>query len=650
LKSSRSKCWFRAWRRFATPAAILWAFVLASSLLGLTGFNRYGESWDEQVDFQYGEDAVAYYDAPASYWEEYGNLRYYGPAYLAAAHTASAYLRPLFAGWDTTDVRHLLNHLTFQVATLALYFLCRMFVGPRASLIGALLFASQPLLFGHSFINQKDVPFMAAFLVAAALGMRLADPPSDCPVDLPGSLRRDWKTASRRKRALFIALVLGAGAVCLELLVLMRVALPTLQRTVAAAYYGESFSVLNRWFAQLAQEAHRLPVDAYVQKATTLYMGFRWGLVLFSLAAVGIAGSLVFRSALALSMIPFASSLLWGISGGVAAGLAASIRAPGAAVAALVILVVLLNRRWERVPALGVFLAVAAATCYATWPALHGAPLQRFWESLTVLSRYPWSSGIVYAGAIYQPQDLPWHYLPGLMVIQFTLPAVILAIAGGGIAVRLALGGGGRRAEIAALLVWFAAPLVAAGLAGSTVYGNFRQFLFATPPLFVFAGIALEALAARIRSAAVVALIAAAALLPGILGIVRLHPYEYVYYNALVGGVEGAFRSYEMDYWCTSYREAMAWINQAAPVDAEVAAAPPQHVAQRYARPDLRVFYAQSPEDLGGRQPVYGLGCGRGNNDLGFFQEYSVAHEVAIQGARLAVIRDFEQPDPHGQD
>ena len=47
---------------------------------------------------------------------------------------------------------------------------------------------------------------------------------------------------------------------------------------------------------------------------------------------------------------------------------------------------------------------------------------------------------------------------------------------------------------------------------------------------------------------------------------------------------------------------------------------------------------------------VYGLGCGRGNNDLGFFQEYSVAHEVAIQGARLAVIRDFEQPDPHGQD
>lgn len=132
-------------------------------------------------------------------------------------------------------------------------------------------------------------------------------------------------------------------------------------------------------------------------------------------------------------------------------------------------------------------------------------------------------------------------------------------------------------------------------------------------------------------------------LAPGIVGIVRLHPYEYIYYNELVGGVRGAFRSFEMDYWCTSYREAMDWINKAAPPNALIAIAPPDQAGTNFARPDLRFVSAQAPEDLGTEQPLFGLGCGRGNNDLWFFPEYGVAHEVAVDGARLSVIRDFQK-------
>ena len=40
-------------------------------------------------------------------------------------------------------------------------------------------------------------------------------------------------------------------------------------------------------------------------------------------------------------------------------------------------------------------------------------------------------------------------------------------------------------------------------------------------------------------------------------GIVQLHPYEYTYYNSLVGGTSGAFRQYETDYWLTCYKEAV---------------------------------------------------------------------------------------------
>ena len=49
-------------------------------------------------------------------------------------------------------------------------------------------------------------------------------------------------------------------------------------------------------------------------------------------------------------------------------------------------------------------------------------------------------------------------------------------------------------------------------------------------------------------------------LLPGLLGIFQLHPYEYTYYNIFVGGTGGAYRSYETDYWLTCYKESLEWL------------------------------------------------------------------------------------------
>lgn len=42
--------------------------------------------------------------------------------------------------------------------------------------------------------------------------------------------------------------------------------------------------------------------------------------------------------------------------------------------------------------------------------------------------------------------------------------------------------------------------------------------------------------------------------------IIKNHPYEYVYFNELAGGMENAFGNYEMDYYYHSTREASEWI------------------------------------------------------------------------------------------
>ena len=38
---------------------------------------------------------------------------------------------------------------------------------------------------------------------------------------------------------------------------------------------------------------------------------------------------------------------------------------------------------------------------------------------------------------------------------------------------------------------------------------------------------------------------------------VMLHPHQYIYYNAFVGGVKGAEGAFELDYWANSYAEAV---------------------------------------------------------------------------------------------
>ena len=42
--------------------------------------------------------------------------------------------------------------------------------------------------------------------------------------------------------------------------------------------------------------------------------------------------------------------------------------------------------------------------------------------------------------------------------------------------------------------------------------------------------------------------------------LVRLHPYEYIYFNGLTGGLKGAQGKFDNDYWGASFKEAVEWL------------------------------------------------------------------------------------------
>jgi hypothetical protein len=162
-----------------------------------------------------------------------------------------------------------------------------------------------------------------------------------------------------------------------------------------------------------------------------------------------------------------------------------------------------------------------------------------------------------------------------ILGIQLTEPTVLLLVGGLLLVMwrnmRRADGASPRaRALLSLFAGWSLLPVLLILSRGSTVYDNARQLFFLLPPVFLLAGLALEALERFIRPQ--VLLVAALFLLalPGAWASHRLHPYEYVYYNAFVGGTGGAYGRYEMDYWATSYRAVTGWLNVHTPSNSRI--------------------------------------------------------------------------------
>jgi hypothetical protein len=123
---------------------------------------------------------------------------------------------------------------------------------------------------------------------------------------------------------------------------------------------------------------------------------------------------------------------------------------------------------------------------------------------------------------------------------------------------------------------------------------------------------------------------------PGGRGI-RLHPYEYIYYNAFIDGVSGASRRFELDYWGTSYREAAGWLDENAPADASIWVEGPAHLLGIYLRPDLRVYSTYEAERADHYE--YVVATSRYNLDLTSYPDAALIHTISRGDAVLTVIK-----------
>ncbi len=602
------------------PLTIL---LILSIIIGILTLNEYGESWDEMKLYRYADDSLEAYGT----WFQHGTIpvtgdrfENYGPAFLMVTRLLTKGLEQVAPGIQSVDVQHLLYFLMFLIGMLAFHQLATRWMSRNAAFGATLLFMTQPVFWGHAFINPKDIPLLSLFLLTVYLGMRMHDTIFGHGADsLPAAVASTWKELPLRTRRI----VIGALVFWLAFLLLLFGGTPLIYQwidnAVRAAARGEP-SLLPL----IATRIQRIVPEIYIEKFFVLFLRVR------AISFLTITGVLIwlYRRHLPAALRTPGSIL----PAGILLGLAVSIRIFGTWAGVLVAGYILWKSGRKAWLLISVYALVAIFAMYLTWPYLWPNPIGHFFETVQIMAQHPWPSSVLFNGATYPANDLPGYYVPLLLSIQLTEPVVVLFFVGLAVATYGAVK---RRAEnlelLAFTLVWFIVPLLTFVIVRPTLYDNFRQCFFIVPPIFFMTGLVFDLLKKPVLQNGLIAL----ALIPGLIASVRLYPYEYVYYNRFIGGVPAAVDRFELEYWATSYREAAEEVDRIAPPNANVWVDGPAHLF--HGRPDLHVYSSQEAERADHYEVVVTLA--RYNWEKNSFPEAKIVYTVTRAGAVFAIIR-----------
>jgi len=580
--------------------AILLVLLLVGIVVGLFLADDYGLSWDEYYNETYARQTIEMYLGKRTPGDAIIDKEYYGPSFLVAWVLAKDLLLKIFPSLHTADAGHIIYWLAFLPAPLLVYGLSRRFAGRTASLAGALLFASQPVIFGHAFVNPKDPPFMTAFLASMWLGLLAVDLSAQKEkwlslYSIPSEAKRVLRkgaAAWRESTALTkIALCFLWGAFILVTLDLLATHLMMhwLFQLLQRAYEGQAVGPVQAIFNAVAQDSIKTPLTTYIDKAQLFYLWIR-----FPLLAIGLA-SVIFFSIHMLDMRItkrwFSQTRTWWAWGfaAIALGLCSTIRVFGPFAGAMVAWYAVTRLKGKSWLPILLYGFISFLILYAAWPTLWGAPFQSLIDSILLMGKHPWGGRFLYNGYVYAASETPWHYVPVSIGIKLTLPALALSALGIVLALAASKEEKHKTVYVFLLLVWMALPLAVVVLTHANIYSAFRQLMFVLPPMFILGSFGLEKILGFSRSPAWSILVIGLVLAPGLFGIYRLHPYEFIYHNELVGGVAGAAGRYGLGSWGTEYREAVEYLNGVAPNGSRVLVGPREfHMMTPFARDDLQ--------------------------------------------------------------
>ncbi len=255
------------------------------------------------------------------------------------------------------------------------------------------------------------------------------------------------------------------------------------------------------------------------------------------------------------------------------------------------------------ISSLGTYLGSLIGLTIIMWPTLWRHPLSNFVHSFEVMRSFPWEAPVLFLGREVWSTNLPWYYLP--VWIGVSSPPIVIALGTIGfilLAWKIASRQEPGLIRISALviLLWFWVPLSYLMFARVVLYDAWRHAFFIYPAMVLASVFTIERIVTwipsgkRLLRTSLIGLLASALIinLTAItFFVIRNHPHENVYFNALTHGVRGAQGKFELDYWGLSYRQGLEWIaanDSADQILIHAATAPGRYNAYILKAPDRR--------------------------------------------------------------
>lgn len=168
----------------------------------------------------------------------------------------------------------------------------------------------------------------------------------------------------------------------------------------------------------------------------------------------------------------------------------------------------------------------------------------------------PWNKTMLFMGKFLTKNERPSIYLPVWFLITTPLYALF-----GTIVSFLFI----RRNKLVAIL-WAALAINAVlyYLLNPVIYNGLRHFLYILPIVVLLAILGLVDMYSSDKVSRVLKIVVTFLIALNIatisFSLLKLHPYEYIYFNEFTNGLTNAAGKYEMDYWGTSYKEGADWL------------------------------------------------------------------------------------------
>lgn len=206
------------------PCFLITLFFL---LVGISEAPQFGISWDENDQRILGDMTLQYVkgnniDLLSSANREYGS----------AFELTLAWLTQLFRKTDIKNIyifRHQVTHLLFLISAAAVYYIAQKL--SRNKLLAAitmLMYLLSPRIYGHSFYNTKDIPFLCCLAITLAVTL-LAFSKNKTTYYVLVGLVAGYTTSIR---IMGVMLFMFIGALCLADIIAQRREKATMRKTI----------------------------------------------------------------------------------------------------------------------------------------------------------------------------------------------------------------------------------------------------------------------------------------------------------------------------------------------------------------------------------------------------------------------------------